>query len=115
MKKLLAAVVFATAMASGVAFADTMQNTYGNTIVVTSSAGAETRYHFNEDGTFTGVAPGGSTMAGRWTVDGETLCLIAPSGQQQCTTVAADKNVGDTWEQTGADGSAITVTLQAGR
>ena len=29
-----------------------------------SANGAVARYHFNEDGTFTGVAPGGSQMAG---------------------------------------------------
>lgn len=116
MKKFLAAFAFAAAaMASGVASADTMQNTYGNTIVVTYANGSETRFYFNEDGTFTGLAPGGSTMAGRYTVDGENLCLIQPNGQQQCTAVAADKNVGDTWQQTGSDGSTITVTLQAGR
>jgi hypothetical protein len=117
MKKLAALVAFGAVLYSGAAFAQsmTMQNTFGNTIVVTSASGAETRYHFNEDGTFTGVAPGGSQMAGRWRADGDQICLIPPSGQEACTTVAEGKNVGDTWEQTGVDGSPITVTLQAGR
>jgi hypothetical protein len=116
MKRFAALVAFAALLSAGAAFAQsTMQNTFGNTIVVTYASGAEARYFFNEDGTFTGVAPGGSQMAGRWRADGEQLCLIPPSGQEACTTVAADKNVGDSWEQTGADGSPITVTLQAGR
>lgn len=116
MQKLTAAAVFAAALMSGAAFADTMQNTYGNTIVVTYPSGGETRYYFNADGTFTGVAPGGSTMAGRYTAEGDQLCLIPPSGQApQCTTIATDKNVGDTWTQSGTDGTEITVTLQAGR
>jgi hypothetical protein len=117
MKKLAALVVLGSLLSAGAAFAQqsTMQNTFGNTIVVTYTSGAEARYFFNEDGTFTGVAPGGSQMAGRWTVEGEQLCLIPPSGQQACTTIAGDKGVGDTWQQTGSDGSAITVTLQAGR
>jgi len=117
MKKIAALVALGAALFGGAAFAQnsTMQNTFGNTIVVTYASGAEARYFFNEDGTFTGVAPGGSQMAGRWTVDGENLCLIPPSGQQACTTVPGGKNVGDTWQQTGTDGSDITVTLQAGR
>lgn len=117
MKKVAALVLVGALLSAGAAFAqqNTMQNTFGNTVVVTYASGAETRYFFNEDGTFTGVAPGGSQMAGRWTVDGEQLCLIPPSGQQACTTVATDKNIGDTWQQTGSDGSTITVTLAAGR
>ncbi|MGQ0532645.1 MAG: hypothetical protein ACT4OF_08150 [Caulobacteraceae bacterium] len=115
MKKFAVAVAIGLTLAAAPAFADTMQNTYGNTIVVTYSTGAEALYFFNEDGTFTGVAPGGSQMAGRWTVEGEQLCLIPPSGQQACTTVAVDKNVGDTWTQQATDGSEINVELRAGR
>jgi hypothetical protein len=116
MKRLIAALAASAALMSGAAFADTMENTYGNTIVVRYASGAEARYHFNADGTFTGVAPGGSTMAGTYTVEGERLCLIPPSGQApSCTTIVTDKNVGDTWTQAGADGAEITVTLQEGR
>src|SRR5688500_14549899 len=115
MKKLLSALAFGVVLSAGAAFADTIQNGFGNTFVVTSASGAESRYYFNEDGTFTGLAPGGSQMAGRWTVEGDQLCLIPPSGQQACTQVVADKNVGDTWTQLGTDGAEITVSLQAGR
>lgn len=115
MKTLAAVLALGAMLVSGVAYAGTMDNTYGNTIVVTSASGAETRYYFNADGTFTGTAPGGSQMAGRWTVEGDQLCLVPPSGQQLCTTVAADKNVGDSWEQLASDGSPITVRLDAGR
>jgi hypothetical protein len=116
MRKFATLVALGALLAAGPAFAQsTMQNTFGNTVVVTGASGSETRYFFNEDGTFTGVAPGGSQMAGRWRADGDQLCLIAPNGRENCTAVAGDKNVGDTWEQTSSDGSAITVTLQAGR
>jgi hypothetical protein len=115
MKKLVAALAFGAALMAGAAWAGTMDNSFGNTIVVTSANG-EARYHFNADGTFTGVAPGGSQMAGTWTLEGDRLCLIPPGGQApSCVAVAADKNVGDTWEQLGADGSPITVRLDAGR
>ena len=116
MKKFAAALAIGAALFAGSAFADTMQNTYGNTIVVTYANGSEAQYHFNADGTFTGVAPGGSHMAGRYTAEGDQLCLIPPSGAApQCTAIAADKNVGDTWSQTATDGSQINVELRAGR
>jgi hypothetical protein len=116
MKKLAAILVLGAALASGAAFADTIQNGYGNTFVVTSTSGQVARYHFNEDGTFTGVAPGGSTMAGRYTAADGQLCLIPPNGAApMCTAIEADKNVGDSWTQLGTDGSEITVTLEAGR
>jgi hypothetical protein len=54
-------------------------------------------------------------MAGTYTVTDGQLCMNSPTGgAPACTTVEADKNVGDTWTQTGADGSQITVTLEAG-
>jgi len=115
MKKLLTALAIGAVFTASAAFADTIQNGFGNTFVVTSASGAEARYYFNEDGTFTGLAPGGSQMAGRWTVEGDQLCMIPPSGQQACTQVVSGKSVGDTWEQLGTDGSPITVTLVEGR
>jgi hypothetical protein len=116
MRKFVAALALGVAMIATPAMADTMQNTYGNTIVVTYPSGAQATYHFNADGTFTGTAPGGSQMAGTYTAEGDQLCLVPPNGQPpQCTTIATDKNVGDTWSQTAADGSAINVELRAGR
>lgn len=116
MKKFVAALALGVAMIATPAMADTMQNTYGNTIVVTYPSGAQAMYYFNADGTFTGTAPGGSTMAGRYTAEGDQLCLIPPSGQApQCTTIAMDKSVGDTWTQNAADGAEISVELRAGR
>lgn len=116
MRDFVAALTLGIAMIATPALADTMQNAYGNTIVVTYGNGAQAIYHFNADGTFSGTAPGGSQMAGTFTIEGDQLCLAPPNGQPpQCTTVAADKNVGDTWQQTAADGSAISVELRAGR
>ena len=116
MKKLVAALALGAALIASPAFAGTMDNTYGNTIVVTYPNGAQALYFFNADGSFTGTAPGGSQMAGTYTAQGEQLCLIPPNGQApQCTTIATDKNVGDTWTQSATDGSQITVELRAGR
>jgi hypothetical protein len=116
MKKLSLALALGAALIAGPAFADTMENAYSNTIVVTTpGTEGETLYHFNADGTFTGVAAGGSAMSGSYTLDGDQLCLIQPNGQPACTSVAADKNVGDTWTQLGVDGREINVELRAGR
>ena len=115
MRKLVAVLAFGAALSAGAAFADTIQNGYGNTFVVTNAAGQESRYQFNEDGTFTGTAPGGSAMAGTYSVTDGQLCMNPRNGgAPMCTSVAADKNVGDTWTQTGTDGSQITVSLVAG-
>jgi len=118
MKKFAAALAFAAALSAGAAFAGPMDNTFGNTVVVTYASGAQARYHFNADGTFTGVAPGGSTIRGNWTAADGQLCLHPPTGGAHaptCTPLADEaKNVGDTWTQTGSDGSQISVTLEAG-
>lgn len=107
--------IIALILASPV-FADTMENSYANTIVVTPAVGGEaTLFHFNADGTFTGVAPGGAQMAGTFTIQGEQLCMQYPNGNQGCTAIATDKNVGDVWTQKGIDGSDINVELRAGR
>ncbi len=116
MKKFAAALALGAALIASPAFAGTMDNSYANTIVVTYPNGGQALYYFNADGSFTATAPGGSQMAGRYTAEGDQLCLIPPSGQApQCTTIATDKNVGDTWTQNGTDGSEITVELRAGR
>jgi len=116
MKKLAAILAFGAALSTGAAFADTIENGYGNTFVVTNASGSVSRYYFNEDGTFTGLAPGGSTMAGRYTAENGQLCFLSPNGgDPQCAEIVPGKNVGDTWTQLGIDGSEITVTLEAGR
>jgi len=116
MKKFVAALAIGAALVASPAVAGTIENTYGNTIVVSYANGSQAQYHFNADGSFTGIAPGGSHMAGRYTAEGDQLCLIPPSGAApQCTAIATDKNVGDTWSQTATDGSAINVELRAGR
>jgi hypothetical protein len=116
MRKLGVVLAVGVAFAAGAAYADTIENAYSNTIVVTpagSDAGA--RYLFEADGTFTMTAPDGSAVNGAYAVNGDQICLTPEGGEQGCTTYVGDKNVGDSWTQTGIDGSEITVTLEAGR
>jgi hypothetical protein len=115
MKKLAAAIAAAVALAAGPAMADTMENAYANTIVVTYPDGAAARYHFNADGSFTLHMPDGSQVSGAYEIAGDQICLTPAGGERACTAYVGGKNVGDSWTQTATDGSQITVTLQAGR
>lgn len=115
MKKLAAALAMGAVLASGAAFADTMQNGYGNTFVVTTSSGAVLRYHFNADNTFAMHGPDGAHVSGTYELANGQLCITPAGGERGCTAYAGDKNVGDTWTQAAADGSQITVKLEAGR
>jgi len=114
MKKLAATLAFGVALMAGAAFADTVANAEGNTFVVTYPNGAQARYHFNADNTFAAQTPNGQ-VAGTYELSGGQLCLTPAGGERGCVAYAGDKNVGDTWTQTGTDGSQITVTLEAGR
>lgn len=114
MKKFAAILAFGVALASGAAFADTMANAAGNTFVVTYANGAQARYHFNADNTFEAHAPNGH-VTGTYELTGGQLCLTPAGGERGCLAYAGDKNVGDTWTQTGSDGTQISVTLEAGR
>lgn len=115
MKRLAALVAIAAFAVAAPAFADTIENGYGNTFVVTLDNGASARYHFNEDGTFAATGPDGSTSTGRYEAANGQLCFLGEGDQRQCAPLVSGKNVGDTWEQLDANGSPITVTLQAGR
>lgn len=113
MKK-FAAVLALGVFAAGAAFADPIPNAASNTFVVTYANGAQARYHFNADNTFGAHTPNGH-VSGTYELAGDQLCLTPAGGERGCLPYAGDKNVGDTWTQTGSDGSEITVTLEAGR
>lgn len=112
MKSFAIACAFAMAFAGGAACADTMENAVGNTITVT--AGAETHvYHFAADHTYT-LTSGGTQVSGAWeTADGQ-VCLTPQGGERTCTAYDASRNVGDTWSETGADGTTTTFAITAG-
>lgn len=115
MRKFAALVAFGAVLFAGAASAQMMQGTYDNTIVVTYASGAQVRYHFNADNTFSLLTPDGQTVTGAYAVEGEQICLTPTGGERACTQYVGDKNVGDTWTQTATDGSQITITLEAGR
>ena len=116
MKKFAAVVALGAMLSVSAAFAQTMMQTaYDNTIVVTYANGAQARYHFNADNTFAVRTPDGQTVTGTYAIEGGQICLTPNGGERGCTQYVGEKNVGDTWTQTGTDGSQISVTLEAGR
>lgn len=115
MKNLATALAFAALVSASPALADTMEAAFENTIVITYPSGGTSRYHFNRDGTFVATAPSGAQMRGNWTVEGDTLCFIPPSGDRMCSPFVSDKNVGDTWQQPATDGTIVTARIEAGR
>lgn len=114
MKRLLIATALVVASA-GAAFADTMENAYGNTVVVTLANGGEVRYQFNADQTYSVTTPDGQSVSGAYTTGDGQICLTPAGGEAACTAYVADKAVGDSWTQTGSDGSTVNVRIEAGR
>lgn len=115
MKRWMALAATVCVLGAGEAIADTIQNAIGNTLVVTTSSGATVRYHFNADGTYAAMLPDGATANGAWEIFGDQICLTPAGGARGCTGYVADKNVGDSWSQTGVDGDAINVEIVAGQ
>lgn len=114
MKKLALIATLATVFAAGPVFADTLQNGYGNTFVVTMGD-AVVRYHFNEDGTYGAISPDGSVQHGRYEATDGQICFLGDGNARQCAPLVSGKSVGDTWTQLDAVGNEITVSLEAGR
>jgi hypothetical protein len=115
MKKFAALLAFGAVLGAGAAFADTIENGYGNTFVVSLADGATVRYHFNADGTFAAIAPDGSTQSGRYETGDGQICFLGEADARTCAPLVSGKNVGDTWQQLDSGGNEITVTLEAGR
>ena len=119
MKRILASVAFAV-LGTSLAFAadDPMASRYGNTVVVKYADGSEVKIHYNKDGTLEVINPDGSKGTGKWAMKDGKLCITADAGptagKEQCSPFTAGKKAGDSWEQTMADGSKITVSIVAG-
>lgn len=115
MKRMAALVAIGALLTAAPASAQMMQGAYDNTIVITYTSGAQARYHFNADNTFSLRTPDGQTVSGTYAIEGDQICLTPSGGERGCTQYVGEKNVGDTWTQSATDGSQITVTLEAGR
>lgn len=114
MMRLAAVVAIGALLCAPAALADTIENGYGNTFIVTAGD-TVVRYHFNADGTFAATAPDGSVQSGRYEIANSQICFLGPNDARSCAPLVSGKNVGDTWEQLDANGNQISITLEAGR
>ncbi|MCF8471123.1 MAG: hypothetical protein K9G30_10100, partial [Parvibaculum sp.] len=110
--RVLLSVLVALIAFTGAALADPFANFYGNTIVVSGSAGERSVY-IDEGGTYSQKLPDGSTVEGKYTIEGDTACFLG-SEEPYCVPTET-RNVGDTWELTAPDGTTESATLVAGR
>jgi hypothetical protein len=123
MRKLL--LVAAAMLVAAPAYAGTMENTYGNTVLVTNAKGEVTTLLYEADGTYTAKAKDDKgadvTVTGKWEIKDGKYCATPnavegqPAPTQSCTEFVDGKNVGDKWEQKGIENEAITVEIKAGR
>ncbi|MES1157438.1 MAG: hypothetical protein ABUL73_06620 [Alphaproteobacteria bacterium] len=101
-------------LAAAPAVAKTMDSTFGNTVTVTHPDGAVERYFFEPDGSFTARMPGGQNVVGQWVRRDAEVCLTVQGQDENCTPVADDKNVGDSWTlETG--GGSLVIAIVRGR
>jgi len=113
MKKLIGTIVTAAAITlGGVAHAELMDSTFGNSVTIATADGTVVQtYHFNADHTFSLTTAEGS-MNGTWSLDGTNLCTTV--GEASGCTPIEDHEVGDVWEGPDADGNTMTISIVAG-
>jgi hypothetical protein len=117
--RLFFSVIVASVAFAGAAFAASPNEAlFGNTVVITSSAGV-TKAMVNADNTYTSVLPDGSEVKGTWAVDGDKTCYTqtdpAPAADAKPFCAPTETHaVGDKWEAKGPDGSSVKFELVAG-
>ena len=125
MRKLaLLSVAVAAIGFAGVAFADTMAETFGNTLLVTNDKGEVTKLWFKADGTYTAETAKGEKGSGKWVIKDGKYCNTpdlpatapkdTPAPKEACTEYQGDHKVGDKWTQKGTDGTMVTVEIKKG-
>ncbi len=107
MKRVIACVAVSAALAAP-ALADTLKEvtTKGITIDV---GGTLVDVTYTPDGKFTAMD---GAVTGGWRIDGDKLCTTSNfNPEEECVAYPKDKKSGDTFEVTGAQGTA-TVTIK---
>ena len=92
---------------SAPAFADTLKEVTTKGIVL-SVQGFEIDVAYKPDGTFAASMPGDPTpvATGKWRIDGDKLCSSTDATPEECVAYPKDKKSGDSFDVTGAQGTA---------
>ena len=107
MKKLLTVAASVITLA-GAAFAnDTMDAMIGAKVTYTYADGTIVTATYKADGTYSTDSVGG----GKWTIDGNELCIETDSGDKGCTTLEPGRKVGDAWQAKDAFGNDVTIAI----
>jgi hypothetical protein len=106
------------------ALADTMAETYGNTVVATNDKGEVSKLWFKADGTYTGETAKGEKFSGKFVVKNGQYCSTpdlpanAPAGtpapKEACQPYEANHKVGDSWTQNDSMGKPVKIEIKAG-
>jgi hypothetical protein len=109
---------------AGAALADTMSETYGNTVLATNDKGETTKVWFKADNTYTSEDAKGVKGSGKWAIkDGKycstpNLAADAPAGtaapKEACFAYEPNHKVGDKWSQKDADGKMFKAEIRKG-
>ena len=107
MRKIL--ICAALAAFAAPAFADTLKEVTTKGIVIRRRRLRRSTSTYKPDGKFTATD---GQVTGKWRIDGEKLCTtsnMAP--QEECVAYPKDKKSGDSFDVTGAGGTA-TITIK---
>jgi hypothetical protein len=110
---------FATA-----ALADTMAETYGNTVLATNDKGETSKLWFKADGTYSGESSKGEKFTGKWAIKDGKYCSTGdlpanapantPAPKEVCSEYQGNHKAGEKWTQKDNDGKPVTVEIKAG-
>ena len=114
---LLLALVVAAAVPSATLMS-ALEPAFANTIVSTYPDGRQAKAWLNRDGSYRGQSRSGRASSGRWTLDGEKVCMRqqrpVPIPLTYCTPVHRG-GVGTTWTGKAVTGEKVQLELVAGR
>ena len=91
---------------------------FGNTVRATYPDGRIQRYWFQADGTWRAIGRRGKASSGKWTADGDKVCLRQTkpfSGPMKyCTRFPDTVRVGASWPAKDVGGGRITLSIVKG-
>ena len=91
---------------------------FGNTVLSTYPDGTSQKLWFHADGTWTGLSRRGDSLAGRWRLKGDKVCLRqtrpATLPMSYCTAFPQHSEFGAQWASHDVLGRSIQLSLQKG-